>query len=63
MNCQQIWKISRKRLNRSENIPKSIMGTTFLKHPVYKLHMQHFGIGALFCSVAFIYVIVFFALH
>ena len=34
MNCQQICKISAKRLNRSENIQISFSGATFLKHPL-----------------------------
>jgi len=33
MNCQ-LAKFHAKRLNRSENIPKSFRGATFLKHPV-----------------------------
>jgi len=37
MNCQQICKISRKRLNRSENISKCFRGYFLLKHPVYEL--------------------------
>jgi len=41
MNCQQMCKISRKTtFNRSENIPKSFRGATFLKHPVDKLHID-----------------------
>jgi len=35
MNCQQVCKISRKKLTQNENIPKSFRGrATFLKHPV-----------------------------
>jgi len=35
MNCQQICKIWRKKLNRSKNIPKSFRGGGyFFKHPV-----------------------------
>jgi len=34
MNCQQICKSSRKKLNQSENIPKSFRGGYFFKHPV-----------------------------
>jgi len=33
MNCQQICKISRKRLNGSENILKSFRGATFFETP------------------------------
>ena len=36
-----------KRLNQSENIPKSFMGLLFLKHPVHcdpeKMDRQYFG--------------------
>jgi len=37
MNCQEICKISPKRLNRSANIPKSFRGLLFLKHTVSHL--------------------------
>jgi len=42
MNCQQISKISHKKLNRSENISKVLEGLLFfLKQPVVILLIQN----------------------
>jgi len=43
MNCQQICKISCKRLNRSENIPKRFRGSYFFETPCIVIYFTNWS--------------------